>query len=778
MKKLTTKYFVIILTITATLLYSGKSIGQTFDTAYVSDLFSMSLEDMQNIKITSASKLEEDLLTAAASVYVITGEDIEKYGYRDLQEALKSVPSVYLSNPHSWVWGGQRGFLSNFSQTLLMVNGREVNNIIAFEGFISNQFSTYNIKQIEVVASPASAIYGANALAGVINIITKEVDKDYDGFELYVDAGSFNTKAISILFAKNLSKDLRISGSARYYTSDEEDFSRWTSNLEEFVPGWKDKEYAENYNGFGQYKNFSMSIPVNFQVDYKGIYAGVNAYYNLQSHGMEKASWDYTNNEDLRNFQLWYAGYSGKITDKLSVKLDYSNVRSKFWGRYSSGFWPTARLENPGYIEHYNFTNWTPNSGDRAGNEFQMIDYNRSNALVYDATLGDSLILQNYYSSFASYLIDQDIIDKDNITKDDVSKYFGHIYTNKESRGSLRDKIDLQFDYRFNNKHHLTFGYTFDYVNYVGLVVTDAGIGVGATYDIPVDLSKRNDVYTSIKNGIYAQYNGELLTDKLWLTFGARWDNQNHYGNSINPRGGVVYKPHKNTVLKALYNEAYREGNVFELSGKPDLDPAKLRGGELSFHQEIGKNIHTEFVYYNNTVSNFLGSVGSIIGENVTSVESQNVQGIENLTRFKINKFSGFFNAAYIISANQKATDKTTGDKVVVDLLGLPDLKMSLGVSYDITSHIGVSILNHYVSSMDAIGGSSGSKIKIDGYNDLSFNLIFKSYSINDNAKLTFNISVKNLLNQEYYHPNIRRSGTEKFLQNSRALFARLAIKI
>ena len=495
-----------ILIILASLFSSIDSLkGQAVDTALLSNLFSLSLTAMQNIQITSASKYEEDLATAAATVYVITENEIEQYGYQDLQEALKSVPSVYLSNPHSWVWGGQRGFLSNFSQTLLMVNGREVNNLIAFEGFISKQFATYNIKQIEIMASPGSAIYGANALAGVINIITKEVDKDFDGFELYVDAGSFNTKALSMVFAKEIGDDLRISGSIRYYTSNEENFSKWTSNLEEFVPGWADKNFVKNYVGFGKYNNFAQSIPINFQVDYKGFYAGVNAYHNLQSHGLEKASWDYTDNEDLRNFQLWYAGYKGEITDKLNVKLDYSMVRSKFWGRYSSDFWPTARLQNPGYIEHYTFNNWIPNTGDRSGHDFQMLDYNQSNALVYDATLRDSLILQNYFTSFAAYLIDQNIIDKDAITKDDVHKYFSHIYTNKDSRGSMRDKIDLMFDYRFNKNHLLTFGYTFDYINYVGLVVTDAGIGVGATYDIPVDLSKRNDVYSSTKNGIFTQ---------------------------------------------------------------------------------------------------------------------------------------------------------------------------------------------------------------------------------------------------------------------------------
>ena len=78
----------------------------------------------------------------------------------------------------------------------------------------------------------------------------------------------------------------------------------------------------------------------------------------------------------------------------------------------------------------------------------------------------------------------------------------------------------------------------------------------------------------------------------------------------------------------------------------------------------------------------------------------------------------------------------------------------------------------------DAIGGSSGNTIRIDPANDLSATLLIHGVRFSDKLKLNLYISVKNLLDQEYYHPNIRRSGTEKFIQNGRYLTMRLTMKI
>jgi outer membrane receptor protein involved in Fe transport len=740
------------------------------------DFLEKSLEELLDIEIITASKRAEKVQHAPATIYVITEADILTYGYQDLQEALKGIPSVYLYNPHSWVWGGQRGFVSNFSQTLLMLNGREVNNLIALEGFISKQFATHNIKQIEILASPGSALYGANALAGIVNIITKDASADYEGVEIGFDFGSFNTKALNIVFGKKVNKDLKISGSTRLYSSDEEDFSDWVSNIDEFLPGWADKDYAKSYENFGAYRNFSQGIPVNLRTDYKGMHAGVNFYYNKQSHGLEQPKWDLTDNEDNRRFEIWYGGIDKKLRENLNLKADYSLTRSWLWGRYYSALWPIARLQNPSFIDFFQFDEWIPNKGDRAGHTFRMKKYDREKAVILDVTTSEDLILQEYYSSFADYLIDQGLIDGNRITTDDVHKYFTHIYTNKNSRGSLRDKFDFQLDYSPEEGHNITAGYTYDNINYVGLVVTDAGKGLGATYDIPVDLSKRNPVYDARKHGIFVQYQGKMIEDQLWLTIGGRWDNQNHYGSTLNLRSGLVYKPLKSSTFKLLYGEAFREPNAFEQAGNPGIKPAKLRSLEIVYSQDVQDIIRNDIILYFSKVTNFLGSVGSLIGSGVTSIDKQTTNGIEDVLKFKKKNLNGMIAFAYLFKAQVISKDDVEKEG---DVLGIPDLKLSLGLSYAISNNLRVGVLNHFVNKYEAIGGSSGNVITIDSYNDLSLTFSIHKFQLFDaETNVDFYFTVKNVLNQKFYHANIRRSGTEKFLQNGRMVLSRLTFHL
>jgi outer membrane receptor protein involved in Fe transport len=741
------------------------------------ELHQLSIEDLRNVKIKTASKRSEKILTAPSTVYVITSEEIKNFGYNELQDALESIPSIYLSNPHSWIWGGQRGLLSNFSQTLLMLNGREVNNLVAYEGFISHQFATHNIKQIEIIASPASALYGANALAGIINIITKEDDELYEGAELHIEAGSYKTIASGFTFGTKLNEDLRLSGSARFYQSDGQDFSDWVTNTSEFTPSWADNSLTQYYQNFSDYSNFSMSIPVHMQLNYKGLYAGVNHYKNIQGHGQESPSWSYTDREDIRKYTLSYFGYEKKLSEKLNLQFDFTHINSKFYGRYFQGLWPVARLQAPATANVYSFDTWTPQTGPRAGNNFEMLGYNQSNALVYDQTEGDSLYLQDYYPSFAWYLIDQNIIDSNNISRDDIHNYLQHIYTNKNSIGSTKEKVNLTIGYKINPNHHFMFGYAFEYVRFIGLAVTDAGYDLASTYNIPVDLSKRNSTLNAIKQSFFYQYQGEIMKNRLWLSIGARFDHQNTYGATFNPRCGIVYQFYPGSTLKLLYGEAFREGNFFELTANPNLKPAKLRTTELVFSQKIKTAFQNDLALYNNKVTNFISSVSSLIGENVASVEQQTCIGLENTARLSYMKFSAFGSGAFMLKAAQLA-ENTNGEKSDVNLPGIPRFKLSAGLTYKVNKILNLSLLNHFVDRYNAIGGSSSSLIQIQSYNNLSFTVLAHNINIKPNSSLDLVFSVKNLLDSKYFHANIRQSGTEKFLQNGRHFQFRCTLKI
>jgi len=184
------------------------------------DLINLSLDELVNIKVISASKVAETAEHAAATVYVVTEEMIHQLGLRDLKDVLAIIPGVDTIDNHFFLQGGQRGFMGPFSQSLILIDGREMNNLIAGETFISHQFRTHNIKQIEVIAGPASALYGANAVGGVINLITK-TPTPINGAEITVSYDSNQSRVIEAVFGQTY-QGWKLGGSFAAFQSDEE----------------------------------------------------------------------------------------------------------------------------------------------------------------------------------------------------------------------------------------------------------------------------------------------------------------------------------------------------------------------------------------------------------------------------------------------------------------------------------------------------------------------------------------------------------------------------
>lgn len=143
------------------------------DTLSIDDIYNMPLEELLQLKITSATRHEETAIDIPATIYLIGEEEIEKYGMFDLKQVLYHTPGIEYAYPHSWLQGGQRGITGNWSKSKLLINGIDINLLYTNEAFIGNQFALDNIEQIEIIQGPGSVIYGADAFSGVINIVTK-----------------------------------------------------------------------------------------------------------------------------------------------------------------------------------------------------------------------------------------------------------------------------------------------------------------------------------------------------------------------------------------------------------------------------------------------------------------------------------------------------------------------------------------------------------------------------------------------------------------------------
>ncbi len=140
------------------------------------DFTSFSLEDLMAVEVTTASKRAERASDAAAAVFVLTRDDISRSGAVTIADALRLVPGVNVAqiNANSWAVT-VRGFNSRFSNKLLvMIDGRSIYTPL-FSGVLWDQQNIVleDIERIEVVRGPGGALWGANAVNGVINIITR-----------------------------------------------------------------------------------------------------------------------------------------------------------------------------------------------------------------------------------------------------------------------------------------------------------------------------------------------------------------------------------------------------------------------------------------------------------------------------------------------------------------------------------------------------------------------------------------------------------------------------
>lgn len=146
------------------------------------DLTGLSLEQLLDVKVVSASKFEQLASNAPSAVQVITREDIQRYGWRTLTEALNSLPGIYYVNDRSYDYLGARGFLvpgDYNTRFLLLIDGQRNNDNIYQMALTGNEgwLDMSVVERIEYIPGPGSAIYGSNAMFGVINVITRGAGK-------------------------------------------------------------------------------------------------------------------------------------------------------------------------------------------------------------------------------------------------------------------------------------------------------------------------------------------------------------------------------------------------------------------------------------------------------------------------------------------------------------------------------------------------------------------------------------------------------------------------
>ena len=174
------------------------------------DVGELSLEQLLDVSVYSASKFNQKASDAPASVSVITAEEIRAYGHRTLTDILRSARGVYAFGDRQYDFVGMRGFArpgDYNSRALLLIDGHRTNDAV-YDGALIGGDALLDvdlIERVEVTRGPGSVLYGSSAFFGVINIITKRAAQfaaGESGGEIAASAGSGRSAEARVTLAK------------------------------------------------------------------------------------------------------------------------------------------------------------------------------------------------------------------------------------------------------------------------------------------------------------------------------------------------------------------------------------------------------------------------------------------------------------------------------------------------------------------------------------------------------------------------------------------------
>ena len=186
------------------------------------DLTTIGIEAVMNLEVTSVSKRPEKVMDTTAAVHVITAEEIRRSGATSLAELLRLVPGVQVARINSSTWAvGVRGFTSSLSRSLLvLIDGRSVYSPL-FAGVFWDVQDTLleDIERIEVIRGPGATLWGANAVNGVINVITKSASRTQGTF-VSVGGGSEERVLAGARFGSETSRGVAFRTYAKFFDRD------------------------------------------------------------------------------------------------------------------------------------------------------------------------------------------------------------------------------------------------------------------------------------------------------------------------------------------------------------------------------------------------------------------------------------------------------------------------------------------------------------------------------------------------------------------------------
>ena len=732
--------------------------------------------------VTSVSKKAEDIRKAPATISVITQNEIIQRGYTDLVEFLNDLPGIQISRYFGPQLANvyQRGLrTTNTEKTLLLIDGVEENALWTNWADISRQYSLSNIKQVEVVYGPASTMYGSNAFAGVINIITKNAsdlvasDKSI-GIKAMVGYGSYNQQFADVTFGykKNI---VSATLTTRVFKSGSHDLSS-----QSFFDYNTDAYNAFDYKSILSIKSGAQKFITDNNLPLtSSLYTVYGAIGNADSIILSSAGASLARSLDKNAYSQIVNGQPIKYskTDNaylINAKISIGDltIGAQTWAKSEGG---TTQFTDMFVAGGDNGQVWKPT---------QAFIY-----IKYDKKLSDKLLI----SSFSNYRMhgvdDSKLVSVRNYARknlsikdltNNTSAFWSTSYLFENSK---QFRTELKVLYTPSRKLDIITGLELRNSQLQGNYLVTANTPDAQTLGVFSGPSEGGNQFNVNDFGIYSQ-GTYSFSSALRLTIGARMDHNvirsnGGYGTEFNPR--IVLDFLKNNwVFKAIYARGIMNVSnwtKFSTAGNrvpnPNLGTESINNYEFSASNQFNKNLAFDFSTYYSLINNVVGILplpnGQSINDNIGKFSIYGIQS--NLTYHKKN-VSVYLNYSYT-KGNQTKSEKGNVDLVVGDIA---NHSVNAGVYYEPIKYLGLSFRSNYISSQPV---GLGTSVPANTSTFPPYLIAFMTASIKDFVKGTnLQFICNNIFDKYYFNPGVKAAdGIEnptEILQRGRNFVIRL----
>jgi iron complex outermembrane receptor protein len=546
------------------------------------DVYNLSLAELGQVQISIATGNSTPLDKAPATASVVYAAEIEAMGARTLDDVLKSIPGLHVS-PSSLSRLDSvysiRGIHTGFnSQVLLLINGIAVQSTLQGGHPTMFRIPAANIERVEVMRGPGSAIYGADAYAGVINVITRDASS-LDTTKIAGSVGSFGSRELSVQTATEWN-GIAVALDTAYQETDGDDSRRISSDFQSSL----DKALKTNAS------LAPGALSTRYQI--------FDTHLALSGERWQVNLWNWLSTDAGVGAgaaqALDYQGHDDNHLVMADATYHFSN---------SGQSWDNSVRLSDLYSDHTTSFNIFPAGAKVPIGSDGNINFAKPAGVV----------------SFPDGLKGM----PGQVTNDSQVEFIS-IYQGLQGH-RLRMSLGARYQ-TYNGSENKNFGP--GVIDGKQPVVDGHLVGVDDTPYIFLEDRNRAVRFLSLQD------EWQLLAD-LALTAGLRYDDYSDFGGTTNPRLALVWGASENLTAKLLYgsafrapsfNEQFQKNNPVSL-GNPNLNPEQIDTLELAFSYRLNENLQANLTLFDYTAKDMIEFLADANGVTKTSQNARDQDG-------------------------------------------------------------------------------------------------------------------------------------------------------